>query len=95
LRFGPGFVDQPIPAISELLGCAQPRVSSAAQILGHRRAAAQLHKQCARVRYRAEYPTLRLDHFDRVLVVRPVGGAAAIFEQQAFDPRSLASRIVV
>src|SRR5208282_6530139 len=37
-------------------------------------------------RHSSEHATLHLDHLDRMLVVRSVGGAAAILEQQTFEP---------
>ena len=41
---------------------------------------AQKLEQHGRMGDCAEHPALHLDHFDRVLVVRPVDGAAAVFE---------------
>jgi hypothetical protein len=52
-------------------------------------------EQRGRVRDGAKDPALHLDHFDRVLMVRPVGRAAAVFQQQTFEPAIVASRIVV
>jgi hypothetical protein len=43
-------------------------------------------EQGRRIRDGAKDPALHLDHFDRVLMVRPVGRAAAVFEQQTFEP---------
>src|SRR6202008_3833339 len=36
-------------------------------------------------RHRAEYAALHLDHFQRVVVIAPVGGAAAVLQQHAFE----------
>ena len=43
-------------------------------------------EQRGRVRDDAKDPALHLDHLDRVLMVRPVGRAAAIFQQQTLEP---------
>jgi len=43
-------------------------------------------EQRGRVRDGAKDPALHLDHFGRVLMVRPAGRAAAIFQQQTFEP---------
>jgi hypothetical protein len=43
-------------------------------------------EQRGRGRDGAKDPALRLDHLDRVLMVRPIGRAAAIFQQQTFEP---------
>src|SRR5690349_6595595 len=42
--------------------------------------------QGRRVGNRTKHPALHLDHLDRVLMVRPVGLAAAICQQQTFEP---------